>query len=76
MNAARDGIYRDPQAGLLQGGVITVARLPMGLELGLCAKALSTCHVQATVKTAFLACFIGSRLIFKEIQVDLPDRVR
>lgn len=45
MNAARDGIYRDPQAGLLQG--VTVARLPMGLELGLCAKALSTCHVQA-----------------------------
>lgn len=75
MNAARDGIYRNPQAGLLQGGG-TVARLPMGLELGLCAKALSTCHVQATVKTAFLACFIGSRLIFKEIQVDLPDRVR
>lgn len=43
MNAARNGIYRNPQAGLLQGG----ARLPMGLELGLCAKASLKCHVQA-----------------------------
>lgn len=74
MNAARDGIYRNPQTGLLQGGYSRQAAYGAGSRA--LRQALSTCHVQATVKTAFLACFIGSRLIFKEIQVDLPDRVR
>lgn len=57
MNAARDGIYRNPQAGLLQGGVITVARLPMGLDLGLCAKASLKCHVQAHGKNCVSCLF-------------------